>query len=382
MSHIAEPKLSASRIRTYLDCPHEYRLRYLDGVAEEPPSSPLVVGSLVHRALELLVRDGVAAREEALARAIEHYAPRAPTPEEYADALALVRDAELPSQGVVSVTEHEFEIGLGEGGVVLRGYMDRVDFAAGGAVAIVDYKTGRTIPSRSEVEADLQLGCYALAARELWPGRSVSLRLVLARHGTTIETTRTAQQLDDLRDYLLAIHARIVAEAEWSPRLSTRCAWCLHRGDCEAYRQALAGDDHELAAVGGDLGTAEDVAVARETLATRIRLLEDERGRLDERLRAEIEASNDGEIVAGGRRYSLGVTRRTTYPPLPALRVLAEAGASPGQTGSVLRAPVSEVSRVVRELCGRDRARRAEIEQSLREIATVDLTPRLTSRGA
>jgi RecB family exonuclease len=49
--------------------------------------------------------------------------------------------------------------------VVLRGSMDRVEVADDGRVHVVDFKTGRSCPTKAHVDASPQLGVYQLAVR-------------------------------------------------------------------------------------------------------------------------------------------------------------------------------------------------------------------------
>ncbi len=62
-------------------------------------------------------------------------------------------------------TEEHFEIRVGE--ATVAGRIDRIDDLGNGAVAIVDYKTGKP---RAQEDADesLQLSIYAIAAQEKW----------------------------------------------------------------------------------------------------------------------------------------------------------------------------------------------------------------------
>ncbi len=49
--------------------------------------------------------------------------------------------------------------------VVLRGSMDRVEVDSAGRVHVVDFKTGRSCPTKAQVDASPQLGAYQLAVR-------------------------------------------------------------------------------------------------------------------------------------------------------------------------------------------------------------------------
>ena len=64
----------------------------------------------------------------------------------------------------VAGSEQRFEVSVGD--AVLTGSADRVEVAAGGAVHVVDFKTGKTARSAADLAADPQLGVYQLAARE------------------------------------------------------------------------------------------------------------------------------------------------------------------------------------------------------------------------
>ena len=56
----------------------------------------------------------------------------------------------------------------------LRGRVDRVDELPDGGFELIDYKTGDPKPQR-ELESDIQLAIYRLAAREAWRIESASM---------------------------------------------------------------------------------------------------------------------------------------------------------------------------------------------------------------
>ncbi|MET7304590.1 ATP-dependent DNA helicase [Embleya sp. NPDC005575] len=66
---------------------------------------------------------------------------------------------------VVAATEHGFEVELtaGEYRVLIRGSMDRVERGEDGLAYVVDFKTGRRPPTRTEVEEHPQLAVYQVA---------------------------------------------------------------------------------------------------------------------------------------------------------------------------------------------------------------------------
>ena len=62
-----------------------------------------------------------------------------------------------------------------ESGLLMRGYVDRLDVAAGGALRVVDYKTGGAPREAFEAQALFQMKFYALV---LWRPRGVVPRLL------------------------------------------------------------------------------------------------------------------------------------------------------------------------------------------------------------
>jgi RecB family exonuclease len=55
----------------------------------------------------------------------------------------------------------------GEKRLKIGGKIDRVDRVKDGRIEIIDYKTGANIPSQKQVDHDLQLTFYALAATKI-----------------------------------------------------------------------------------------------------------------------------------------------------------------------------------------------------------------------
>jgi RecB family exonuclease len=103
------------------------------------------------------------------------------------------------------------------GAVSLRigGRFDRVDDLGNGEIEIVDYKTGATIPSQRDVDKNLQLSFYALAAssmRELPFGQSpdkIKLSLYYLDEQEKISTVRTAKQLEEATKEIFKVRDEI-----------------------------------------------------------------------------------------------------------------------------------------------------------------------------
>lgn len=86
-------------------------------------------------------------------------------------------------------------------GLKIGGKIDRVDKLSDGEIEIIDYKTGATIPSQKEVDENLQLSFYALAATKVKTPpfgkipEKVKLSLYFLDTQEKISTIRTKEQL-------------------------------------------------------------------------------------------------------------------------------------------------------------------------------------------
>ncbi len=104
----------------------------------------------------------------------------------------------------------------------IGGKIDRVDDLGEGMIEIVDYKTGATIPTQKDVDKNLQLSFYALAASTLREppfagpglpaGRSpekIKLSLYYLDTQEKISTVRTAEQLDSAKEEIFKVRDEI-----------------------------------------------------------------------------------------------------------------------------------------------------------------------------
>jgi RecB family exonuclease len=118
------------------------------------------------------------------------------------------------------VMEYPFTVPLasrekGERPIKIGGKIDRVDMLPEGIIEVVDYKTGATIPSQKEVDRNLQLSFYALAATRIpyepygkKPG-DVKLSLYYLDSQEKISSKRSAKQLEDAVDEIFEARKEI-----------------------------------------------------------------------------------------------------------------------------------------------------------------------------
>jgi putative RecB family exonuclease len=123
-------------------------------------------------------------------------------------------------------------------GLLLRGYVDRLDIAATGQVRIVDYKTGAAPRPVAEARALFQMKFYALVLLSLRGVVPDQLRLMYLTDGESLTYEPDEAQLLRFARTLEAIWAAILAAAadgEFRPNPSRFCEWCSHRPICPAW---------------------------------------------------------------------------------------------------------------------------------------------------
>jgi putative RecB family exonuclease len=251
----SRPSLSPSRAGDFLTCPLLYRFRVVDRLPE-PPSPAAARGTLVHAVLERLFDEPAARRTPDTAQAMlapqwdrlieeePELAGLFDDDEQRAAWLAEAREMldryfalEDPTRLEPRHREHAVEAVL-ESGLLLRGYIDRLDVAAGGAIRIVDYKTGTAPKEEYEARALFQMKFYAVV---LWLTQGHVPDLLQLMYLGNGEIVRYAPDESDLRATVRKIDAlwqaieRARNTGDWRPRPSRLCSWCAHQAICPAF---------------------------------------------------------------------------------------------------------------------------------------------------
>ncbi|MGJ7419978.1 ATP-dependent helicase [Streptomyces cinereoruber] len=151
-----------------------------------------------------------------------------------------------------AASEHDFDVTLeaGEYEVRIRGSMDRVETDAQGRAYVVDFKTGKSAPTKDEVARHPQLAVYQLAVREgaldeVFDGRRpepggaelVQLRQAAAKKdgGDALPKVQAQEPLSgEWVGELLAGAAGRVLDERFTPTAGQHCATCSFRASCSA----------------------------------------------------------------------------------------------------------------------------------------------------
>jgi CRISPR/Cas system-associated exonuclease Cas4 (RecB family) len=137
------------------------------------------------------------------------------------------------------------------GDFVLTGRIDRVDeYVSSGDLEIVDYKSGRTSVTQSDVENALAMCIYQLILKRAYPDRRVLGTIHALRSGETATVELTDEQLGEWETRIREIGTTLM-ETDWeSVRpifLADECPQCDFLRLCERYwrKQARMGEHAE-----------------------------------------------------------------------------------------------------------------------------------------
>ncbi len=242
--------LSYSQIETFRLCPLHYKLRYMFNIPT-PPSASLSFGISVHDALhdfyELHRAGEKVTKELLLTRLTDRWKKEGYENTRYeADMkkqgeryVSEYFDTEYSKKTIIGALELPFVLPIGnsERQLKIGGKIDRVDILPDGKIEIIDYKTGK-MPSRKEIDTNLQLSMYALAASEIQGSpfgknaEDITLTMYYFDTKTSISTKRSKEQLDAEKAKILSIAKEIEASDFIcsGTQLCSRCEYSIFCG--------------------------------------------------------------------------------------------------------------------------------------------------------
>lgn len=258
--------LSPSRAKDFQQCPLMFRLRTVDHLPE-PGSLATHKGTIVHGVLERLydlpardrTRDAAVAMLPAQWEAHKAKSPEVltlfedesridPWLDEARELIKAYFRMENPAR--LEPTERELFVQTETaGGLLLRGFVDRLDVAPDGAMRVVDYKTGRSPSPRFVEEALFQMRFYGLVLWRLRGEAPRRLQLVYLKDGRTLTHDPRLPELEAVENKLERIWDDVedcAASGEFAPHRTRLCDWCAFQAQCPLF----GGEPPELPADG------------------------------------------------------------------------------------------------------------------------------------
>ena len=236
--------LSYTQISLYQSCPLCYKLQYIDGLKPKDKWY-FSFGSTLHLCAEYFFKVRVPpppSLEELLRFYEENWISKGyDSAEEEAGYKAYGREIlskfwEIHSADFRMPVAVERMFYVDVEGIKLRGFLDRVDKLDSGGLSIVDYKTNQALFTQDDLEKNLQLTLYQLAAEQTWHLPVERLTLYHLRSNTPCScAARDEARLEEAR-YLVLKVAEDITEGKFPATENQYCP-CDFAEHCPYYRQ-------------------------------------------------------------------------------------------------------------------------------------------------
>ena len=262
-------RTSYSAIGTYLQCPQKYEFQNINRI-RVPKNREAIFGTLIHSTLKFMFTSNPLF--PTLDEVIAHFRKNWPLREVFeAESkhdprkLALSGEGEkayfeegvkmlkkfyeknAPWNFIILDLESRFEVMIADEKTgethILAGIIDRIDKFADGKYEIIDYKTGKRMPSQDALNSDLQLSLYSLGLQKRWPHikpGDITLSLYFLKHGEKLSTQPSVETTAKTKEHILKtiaeIQEKIKTGKEFEPMPSALCNWCGYRPMCPAWK--------------------------------------------------------------------------------------------------------------------------------------------------
>ncbi len=252
---------SVSRIGTYDTCPLQYKYAYVDCIEVEAKDTiETFLGQRVHEALEKLYRDKRHEKLLSLEEWLAYYDKK--WQEHWKDTVIIVKKDYTPEnyrqmgkryltdyyhrhrpfdRGKVLGLETKDILGLDEKGEYpFHIRIDRLVDMGDGLYEVHDYKTSSGLPKQEALDADRQLAIYALwVKRRFKDFKRARLVWHFLAFDKEMESWKTADELEQVREQFLARVKEIEAAQEFSPVVSSLCDWCVYKPICPMWKHGV-----------------------------------------------------------------------------------------------------------------------------------------------
>jgi DNA helicase-2/ATP-dependent DNA helicase PcrA len=233
--------LSASDLDLYLTCPLKYKFARVFGIPQDPTINQRF-GILIHNVLERFHKED-GGDEDGLVRLMGLFESgwrrtgfgssddEVQYRERAREALRLYWERESVAEGEPVWLERKFDFQIGEHHV--RGRVDRVDRLPDGGHELIDYKTGER-RTEAQLENDLQLALYRVAAREAWDLDAGTGSYYYVLDAEKVAAPTKPDDAERVERTVLQVGEGVLGQ-DFEPRPSPAvCGWCDYRLICPA----------------------------------------------------------------------------------------------------------------------------------------------------
>ena len=249
---------SHSKISTFENCPYQYKLKYIDKIKVDVPTTiECFMGDLVHRTLEKLYKDKKFMKEDSKEELLKFYEEL--WRKEYSDNILIVK----ANQGLTS--ENYKKMGAKFIGDYYDKYkpfdqltilgletQDRMTLPDGnqwhvridklacdddGNYYVCDYKTNARMKNQEEADEDRQLALYSIWVKDKFKdAKSVKLVWHMLAFNKDAVSERSDEQLKKLQQDVCDKIKEIESATEFPRRQSGLCNYCIYKSICPSFR--------------------------------------------------------------------------------------------------------------------------------------------------
>lgn len=263
MSNQAEPKernvfnrpLSASAIKTFMDCRAKFYRQYILGLPRYT-SDALKFGRAVHFALESIEHLMLKEKRNSISKedidfSIQRF--HQSCAEEGLCNFELITEGESilrkyfstydVNDNVIAV-ERRFRLTTIDG-IPITGAIDKIVEVSDDTIVVVDYKTSFFTQTPSEMEDDIQLSMYDLAVRQLYPKYSNVILMLDYLRKKPVVTTRNDEQRKRFESFLVEVYKAIreLDESNAKEQINQFCGWCDYANICKSYNKVFNSEN-------------------------------------------------------------------------------------------------------------------------------------------
>ena len=330
---------SHSRLETFQSCPLQFKFIYIDKIKREQEGIEAFVGSRFHETMEFLYKDLVC-KTHSLEELLEYYNTQ--WDKEYNDNIIITKKDRTAqdyrnigkkciedyytryhpfNQSKVLGLERSIIIDLkGDEKYKLRGFIDRLAQAPDGSYEIHDYKTSGFLPEQKYLDKDRQLALYQIGIQNMWNDiENVKLIWHFVVFDKEIVSTRTPQQLEDLKKDTIALIDIIENTKEFLPKESGLCNWCVYPDLCPKQKHLYKTQSLPVNEYLNDEGvklvnTYADFSVKKKELKNKIDELDKELEKLKEAVIHYAEKESIEVIRGSNNKLRISDKEKITFP--------------------------------------------------------------------
>lgn len=235
-------KLSASKIKTYNDCPLKFKFSY---VMEVPTKARTYfdLGTSIHAVAKHLTKlqmEGTEPTEELafeiLAKEWNASSFQSETQENQAKekAKTMIRTYLKwlsESKNTPVAVEQPFSIEIE--GVPFNGFIDRVEKTPDERFAVIDFKTGAVYESSKSIKVDPQMNIYALGVEKQYGQLPASTSLFYLKHDKIVDNQIEESQVRKVQEEIgTTVKSILNEEFDATPSYQT-CRYCEYQSICD-----------------------------------------------------------------------------------------------------------------------------------------------------